>query len=43
MTPAPAWHGRRNSPAACRPGTLVVACTDLVAQWVPATDDENRP
>ncbi|MFD8718719.1 hypothetical protein ACFV2H_12040 [Streptomyces sp. NPDC059629] len=28
---------------ACRPGTLVVACTDLVAQWVPATDDDDRP
>ncbi|MEU9452806.1 hypothetical protein [Streptomyces sp. NPDC048277] len=28
---------------ACRPGTLVVACTDLVAEWVPATDDDERP
>jgi hypothetical protein len=28
---------------ACRPGTLVVACTDLVAEWVPATADGDRP
>ncbi|MEU2772818.1 hypothetical protein ABZ646_07785 [Streptomyces sp. NPDC007162] len=28
---------------ACRPGTLVVACTDLVAEWVPATVGADRP
>ncbi|MFD8820522.1 hypothetical protein ACFV23_55890 [Streptomyces sp. NPDC059627] len=28
---------------ACRPGNLVVACTDLVAEWVPATADGDRP
>ena len=28
---------------ACRPGTLVMACTDLVAEWVPATADDDRP
>lgn len=27
---------------ACRPGTLVVACTDLVAEWVPAPDGDDR-
>ncbi|GGN03778.1 hypothetical protein [Streptomyces fuscichromogenes] len=27
---------------ACRPGTLVMACADLVAEWVPATADGDR-
>lgn len=28
---------------ACRPGTLVVARADLVAEWVPATAGGDRP
>ncbi|MER7837277.1 hypothetical protein ABTY98_15550 [Streptomyces sp. NPDC096040] len=28
---------------ACRPGTLVVACRDLVAEWVAATHEDDRP
>jgi hypothetical protein len=28
---------------ACRPGTLVLACTDLVAEWVAATDRPDTP
>jgi hypothetical protein len=28
---------------ACRPGTLVVACRDLVAEWVAATPEDDRP
>ncbi|WP_167449898.1 hypothetical protein [Streptomyces hyaluromycini] len=35
-------HGRTHEPA-CRPGTLAVACTDPVAEWVPATADGDRP
>ncbi|MER5525054.1 hypothetical protein ABT075_10685 [Streptomyces sp. NPDC002677] len=28
---------------ACRPGILVVACRDLVAEWVAATHEDDRP
>ncbi|MFF0855017.1 hypothetical protein ACWDU8_21910 [Streptomyces sp. NPDC003388] len=40
MLPAPA--GCTHEPAR-RPGTLVVACRDLVAEWVPADCPDAVP
>ncbi|MEU2552901.1 hypothetical protein ABZ589_14665 [Streptomyces sp. NPDC013313] len=40
MLPAPA--GCTHEPAR-RPGTLVVACRDLVAEWVPADCPDPAP